>query len=123
MSYISNGWNYWDFSGCVLFLIGILLRTAAVSSVTIGNNCTFEYDDSNETSYSRTCLDLVIASRIFLASDFMVWTIRFLHIFLIFHRLGPKLIMLKKMLIDLFFFMGIILIFVLSHGVISYVSN
>ena len=67
--------------------------------------------------------DLLVTSRILLALDLAIWYIRFLHITLIFNRLGPKLIMLKKMFYDLMFFVVIIVIFVLNYGVLAQVFS
>lgn len=102
---MSNGWNYFDLSGCILFVIGISLKF-------LWHN----YGDKENPE------DVILIScRFILALDLVVWYIRLLHITLIFNRLGPKLIMLRKMLNDLLFFVVIIVVFVLNYGVITHV--
>ena len=49
--------------------------------------------------------------------DLAIWYFRLLHISICFRSLGPKLVMIKKMLKDLFFFILIITIFVFAYGI------
>ena len=71
-SYISDFWNFLDLLTILLFIAGIVLQVL---------NC----DD---------CFD---ASRIVLAINLMTFFFRILHIFSIHKELGPKLVMIGRM--------------------------
>ncbi|CAF4117301.1 unnamed protein product [Rotaria sp. Silwood2] len=80
----------------LLFYIGLILR--------------FTNTDSDE-SFS--------AAKIVLAYDLEIWFIRSLGFLGIAQKMGPKLVMIRKMTIDLFFFTYIILIAIIAYGVAS----
>ena len=71
-SYISDTWNIVDMITIVLFIIGMVLRFIPSSS-------TFE------------------AARVFLALNFVSFFLRLLHIFSVHKELGPKLVMIGRM--------------------------
>lgn len=77
LHYFENNWNYLDISGCLVFSIGISLRFLAMST--------------GET--------LFVASRIVLCMDLCIWYVRLLHVSVVFKSLGPKLVMIQKMVI------------------------
>lgn len=54
--------------------------------------------------------------------DLIIWYIRLLHFTLVFKTLGPKLLMIRKMLKDLVFFVTIIAIFICSYGITAQAS-
>uniref|UniRef100_H2ZBZ0 TRPM SLOG domain-containing protein n=1 Tax=Ciona savignyi TaxID=51511 RepID=H2ZBZ0_CIOSA len=58
-------------------------------------------------------------SRTFLAVSFMVYCWRILNIFVVYKALGPKLIMVGKMIKDMLFFLFILIVFLVSYGVAS----
>ncbi|XP_077993758.1 transient receptor potential cation channel subfamily M member 2-like isoform X2 [Glandiceps talaboti] len=57
------------------------------------------------------------AGRYILAVDILFFYIRIMHIFSINRTIGPKLIMIGKMMVDLFFFVGIICVIMIGYGV------
>ncbi|WAR05104.1 TMP2L-like protein [Mya arenaria] len=79
----------------MLFIIGITLRFLPYES-------TFE------------------AARVVLALNFVTYFLRLLHIFSVHKKLGPKLVMIGKMLKDLIYFLLILMVFVLSYAIASH---
>ena len=75
-SYISDTWNIVDMITIVLFIIGMVLRFIPSAS-------TFE------------------AARVFLALNFVSFFLRLLHIFSVHKELGPKLVMIGRMVSSL----------------------
>ncbi|KAM5180438.1 transient receptor potential cation channel subfamily M member 2-like [Mantella aurantiaca] len=61
--------------------------------------------------------DTVYLGRVFLSLDFMVFCIRLMHIFSVSKVLGPKIIILSRMVKDLFFFLFLLAIWIVSYGV------
>jgi transient receptor potential cation channel subfamily M protein 2 len=55
--------------------------------------------------------------RLILSLDLIMWYIRILHFLLVFKAIGPKLVMIEKMMTDLVFFVSIISVFVSSFGI------
>ncbi len=94
--YLANQWNYLDISGCLVFIIGMSLRLIA---------------------FARHAEGVFIAARLVLCIDLCIWYMRLLHLSIVFKSLGPKLVMIQKMIQDLMFFMSIIAIFVCAFGV------
>ncbi|UJR18510.1 hypothetical protein I4U23_005417 [Adineta vaga] len=78
-----------------LFYIGLILRFVLKDAETFG------------------------AARIVLAYDLELWFIRSTLFITIFPRLGPKLVMIRKMTNDLLFFAVIIVVVILGYGVTS----
>ncbi|KAM9780448.1 transient receptor potential cation channel subfamily M member 4-like [Neosynchiropus ocellatus] len=52
-----------------------------------------------------------------MAVDYMVFTLRLIHIFAVHKQLGPKIIIVGKMMKDIFFFMFILAVWLLAYGV------
>jgi len=71
-SYITDTWNIVDMITIVLFIIGMVLRFLPYEN-------TFE------------------AGRVFLALNFVSFFLRLLHIFSVHKELGPKLVMIGRM--------------------------
>ncbi|XP_033624226.1 transient receptor potential cation channel subfamily M member-like 2 isoform X2 [Asterias rubens] len=90
--WITDYWNMVDLATLLLFAVGIALRF-------------FE----NFVDYAR----------IILALDLAVFYIRILQIFSVSKKLGPKLIMIAKMMVDLAFFIAILSVFLVAYGVAS----
>ncbi|PIK55607.1 putative transient receptor potential cation channel subfamily M member 2 isoform X7 [Apostichopus japonicus] len=59
------------------------------------------------------------AARIVLALDLMVFYMRLLQSFSVSKNLGPKLIMIARMMVDLLFFVCILAVFLIGYGVAS----
>ncbi|XP_052253944.1 transient receptor potential cation channel subfamily M member-like 2 isoform X2 [Dreissena polymorpha] len=94
-SYITDTWNIVDIITIGLFIIGIILRFLPYKN-------TFE------------------AARVFLALNFISFFLRLLHIFSVHKRLGPKLVMIGKMVQDLMYFLVILMVFVVSYAIASH---
>ncbi|OXB74122.1 UNVERIFIED_CONTAM: hypothetical protein H355_004459 [Colinus virginianus] len=57
------------------------------------------------------------AGRTILAIDFMVFTLRLIHIFAIHRQLGPKIIIVERMMKDVFFFLFFLSVWLIAYGV------
>ncbi|XP_021120083.1 transient receptor potential cation channel subfamily M member 5 isoform X3 [Heterocephalus glaber] len=57
------------------------------------------------------------AGRTVLAMDFMVFTLRLIHIFAIHKQLGPKIIIVERMMKDVFFFLFFLSVWLVAYGV------
>ncbi|KAF3704475.1 Transient receptor potential cation channel subfamily M member 4 [Channa argus] len=88
--YIQDVWNKCDLTAISLFIIGAVCRM-------------FEW------SYEF--------GRHLLCADYMVFTLRLIHIFAIHKQLGPKIIMLGKMMKDVFFFLFFLGVWLVAYGV------
>ncbi|MGH0130904.1 UNVERIFIED_CONTAM: hypothetical protein FKN15_059625 [Acipenser sinensis] len=55
--------------------------------------------------------------RIILALDFNIWCLRLMAIFTVNKNLGPKIIIVKRMMKDIFFFLFLLAVWVLAYGV------
>uniref|UniRef100_A0A8C5GVY5 Transient receptor potential cation channel subfamily M member 4-like n=1 Tax=Gouania willdenowi TaxID=441366 RepID=A0A8C5GVY5_GOUWI len=88
--YIQDVWNKCDITAIILFLIGLICRM-------------FKW------SYGF--------GRDILCVDYMVFTLRLIHIFAIHKQLGPKIIIVGKMMKDVFFFLFFLGVWLLAYGV------
>ncbi|XP_069857103.1 transient receptor potential cation channel subfamily M member 4 isoform X1 [Dipodomys merriami] len=88
--YLSDAWNQCDLLALTCFLLGVGCR------LTPGL-----YD------LGRTVLCL----------DFMVFTLRLLHIFTVNKQLGPKIVIVSKMMKDVFFFLFFLGVWLVAYGV------
>ncbi|XP_028823395.1 transient receptor potential cation channel subfamily M member 4-like isoform X2 [Denticeps clupeoides] len=88
--YAQDLWIKWDLIAICLFLIGLCCRMF-------------------QTSYE--------AGRTFLCVDYMVFTLRLIHIFAIHKQLGPKIIIVGKMIKDVFFFLFFLAVWLMAYGV------
>ncbi|XP_040321745.1 transient receptor potential cation channel subfamily M member 5 [Herpailurus yagouaroundi] len=88
--YVEDHWNKCDMVAIFLFVIGVTCRM--LPSV-------FE------------------AGRAVLAVDFMVFTLRLIHIFAIHKQLGPKIIIVERMMKDVFFFLFFLSVWLVAYGV------
>uniref|UniRef100_A0A1I8GTE3 Ion_trans domain-containing protein n=1 Tax=Macrostomum lignano TaxID=282301 RepID=A0A1I8GTE3_9PLAT len=112
-TYISDSWNKLDCTAVGLFVLGLVLRLISLLS------------ESPETvllsghAYDVILTDgLFVAARICYAFSLFAFCIRLMYIFSFHIALGPKLIMIGKMVInDLVPFMVILLVFILGYGV------
>ncbi|XP_030630919.1 transient receptor potential cation channel subfamily M member 4-like [Chanos chanos] len=55
--------------------------------------------------------------RAFLCLDYMVFTLRLIHIFAIHKQLGPKIIIVGKMMKDVFFFLFFLAVWIMAYGI------
>ncbi|XP_076853992.1 transient receptor potential cation channel subfamily M member 5 isoform X2 [Brachyhypopomus gauderio] len=88
--YVEDNWNKCDMVAISLFVIGVSCRMA-------------------ESTYE--------AGRTVLALDFMVFTLRLIHIFAIHKQLGPKIIIVERMMKDVFFFLFFLSVWLIAYGV------
>uniref|UniRef100_A0A3P8XJQ0 Transient receptor potential cation channel, subfamily M, member 4a n=1 Tax=Esox lucius TaxID=8010 RepID=A0A3P8XJQ0_ESOLU len=92
--YIQDMWNKCDITALSLFALGMCCRH-------------FEW------SYEF--------GRSVMAVDFMVFTLRLIHIFAIHKQLGPKIIIVEKMVKDIFFFLFFLAVWIVAYGVANQV--
>uniref|UniRef100_A0A665TJS9 Transient receptor potential cation channel, subfamily M, member 5 n=1 Tax=Echeneis naucrates TaxID=173247 RepID=A0A665TJS9_ECHNA len=88
--YVEDNWNKCDMVAILLFVVGVSCRMV---------NHTYE------------------AGRTVLAIDFMVFTLRLIHIFAIHKQLGPKIIIVERMMKDVFFFLFFLSVWLIAYGV------
>ncbi|XP_013913599.1 PREDICTED: transient receptor potential cation channel subfamily M member 5 isoform X1 [Thamnophis sirtalis] len=88
--YVEDNWNKCDMLAISLFIIGITCRM-----------------------FKSTFHD----GRTVLAIDFMVFTLRLIHIFAIHKQLGPKIIIVERMMKDVFFFLFFLSVWLIAYGV------
>ncbi|XP_060758309.1 transient receptor potential cation channel subfamily M member 4a [Neoarius graeffei] len=88
--YIQDNWNKCDLTAIILFILGLVCRM---------------YDWSYEFGRSVLCV------------DYMVFTLRLIHIFAVHKHLGPKIIIVGKMVKDVFFFLFFLGVWLLAYGV------
>ncbi|KAM4717799.1 transient receptor potential cation channel subfamily M member 4a isoform 2-T2 [Anableps anableps] len=88
--YIQDHWNKCDLTAILLFLLALVCRMFPWS-FNVG--------------------------RAVMAIDYMVFTLRLIHIFAIHKQLGPKIIILGKMVKDVFFFLFFLGVWLMAYGV------
>ncbi|KAK5850774.1 hypothetical protein PBY51_001621 [Eleginops maclovinus] len=88
--YIQDMWNKCDLVAITLFIIGVIFRMFKMS-----------YE----------------LGRDILCVDYMVFTLRLIHIFAIHKQLGPKIIIVGKMMKDIFFFLFFLMVWLMAYGV------
>ncbi|KAF3843040.1 hypothetical protein F7725_001889 [Dissostichus mawsoni] len=88
--YINDLWNILDVLSILFFIIGLAFRLTT---------------------------ELFYAGKILLCIDFVVFCLRLMAIFTISRTLGPKIIIVRRMMRDLFFFMFLLSIWVVAYGV------
>ncbi|KAF3832961.1 hypothetical protein F7725_026626 [Dissostichus mawsoni] len=88
--YVEDNWNKSDMVAISLFVVGVSCRMA-------------------KNTYE--------AGRTVLAIDFMVFTLRLIHIFAIYKQLGPKIIIVERMIKDVFFFLFFLSVWMIAYGV------
>ncbi|XP_025081227.1 transient receptor potential cation channel subfamily M member 2-like isoform X2 [Pomacea canaliculata] len=93
-TYFSDSWNLLDVITISLFVVGMVLRF-------IPDNACFE------------------ASRVFLSINLISFFFRILHIFSVNKELGPKLVMIGRMVRDLLWFVVILLVFIGAYSIAS----
>uniref|UniRef100_A0A8C3IL65 Transient receptor potential cation channel subfamily M member 8 n=1 Tax=Chrysemys picta bellii TaxID=8478 RepID=A0A8C3IL65_CHRPI len=91
--YFSDLWNIMDTLGIFYFITGIIFRLRS----------------SNENSW--------YSGRVIFCLDYIIFTLRLIHIFTVSRNLGPKIIMLQRMMIDVFFFLFLFGVWMVAFGV------
>ncbi|XP_006868464.1 PREDICTED: transient receptor potential cation channel subfamily M member 4 [Chrysochloris asiatica] len=88
--YLADTWNQCDLVALTCFLLGVGCRLT-----------------SGLYDVGRTVLCL----------DFMIFTLRLLHIFTVNKQLGPKIVIVNKMMKDVFFFLFFLGVWLVAYGV------
>uniref|UniRef100_A0A8C4L125 Transient receptor potential cation channel subfamily M member 2 n=1 Tax=Equus asinus asinus TaxID=83772 RepID=A0A8C4L125_EQUAS len=88
--YFSDFWNKLDIAAILLFIAGLTCRLIPA---------------------------LLYSGRVILSLDFIMFCLRLMHIFTISKTLGPKIIIMKRMMKDVFFFLFLLAVWVVSFGV------
>ncbi|XP_070831670.1 transient receptor potential cation channel subfamily M member 2 isoform X2 [Chaetodon trifascialis] len=88
--YINEMWNMLDVLSIILFIIGLAFRLTT---------------------------ELFYAGKVLFCIDFVVFCLRLMAIFTISRTLGPKIIIVRRMMMDMFFFMFLLSIWVVAYGV------
>ncbi|XP_053352590.1 transient receptor potential cation channel subfamily M member 2 [Clarias gariepinus] len=90
--YIKDLWNILDMLSISLFIVGLACRLQSSSTV-------------------------FYVGKVFLCIDFIVFSLRLMAIFTISKTLGPKIIIVRRMMMDMFFFLFLLSIWVVAYGV------
>uniref|UniRef100_A0A5F9D9N8 Transient receptor potential cation channel subfamily M member 8 n=1 Tax=Oryctolagus cuniculus TaxID=9986 RepID=A0A5F9D9N8_RABIT len=93
VNYFTDLWNVMDTLGLFYFIAGIVFRL----------------HPSNKSS--------LYSGRVIFCLDYIIFTLRLIHIFTVSRNLGPKIIMLQRMLIDVFFFLFLFAVWMVAFGV------
>ncbi|XP_077011624.1 transient receptor potential cation channel subfamily M member 8 isoform X4 [Tamandua tetradactyla] len=93
VNYFTDLWNVMDTLGLFYFIAGIVFRLHS----------------SNKSS--------LYSGRVIFCLDYIIFTLRLIHIFTVSRNLGPKIIMLQRMLIDVFFFLFLFAVWMVAFGV------
>ncbi|XP_008565916.1 PREDICTED: transient receptor potential cation channel subfamily M member 2 [Galeopterus variegatus] len=88
--YFSDFWNKLDVAAIVLFIAGLTCRLIPAT---------------------------LYPGRVILSLDFIMFCLRLMHIFTVSKTLGPKIIIVKRMMKDVFFFLFLLAVWVVSFGV------
>ncbi|XP_072860517.2 transient receptor potential cation channel subfamily M member 4 [Pogona vitticeps] len=88
--YFQDTWNQLDITALLLFMIGLVCRL---------------FPHSYESGRTILCL------------DFMVFTLRLIHIFAVNKQLGPKMIIVGRMMKDVFLFLFFLGVWLVAYGV------
>ncbi|CAN2389133.1 Transient receptor potential cation channel [Pristimantis euphronides] len=92
VKYFTDLWNIMDILAILYFMAGIVFRVS----------------DNPSSLYT---------GRVIFCLDYIIFTVRLIHIFTVSRNLGPKIIMLQRMLIDVFFFLFLFAVWVIAFGV------
>ena len=93
-SYLRDNWNYLDITGCLVFSIGMIVR---FFSFFLKDESLFIIARYLLLSYFIIIDFRKYFLRLVLCVDLWIWYVRILHVSLIIKSLGPKLVMIRKM--------------------------
>ncbi|BHF64679.1 Transient receptor putative cation channel sub M member 2 [Sparganum proliferum] len=112
-TYISDGWNKLDCAGLILYIVGFTLRLMVLSKFGSEPNMSKQME-----AYIILTDDITVPSRICMAFSLFVFYIRLMYTFSFHIALGPKLIMIGKMVTnDLIPFMIILTVIMVGYAV------
>ncbi|ELV10344.1 Transient receptor potential cation channel subfamily M member 2 [Tupaia chinensis] len=89
-TYFGDFWNKLDVAAILLFIAGLTCRLIPAT---------------------------LYPGRVILSLDFIMFCLRLMHIFTVSKTLGPKIIIVKRMMKDVFFFLFLLAVWVVSFGV------
>ncbi|KAF6029210.1 hypothetical protein EB796_012489 [Bugula neritina] len=92
-NWLRETWNKVDLLSYIVFILAVVLRLVLCET-------NFEW------------------ARLFFCFSLIVFIIRFSQIFFVVENLGPKIIMIKNMIVDLMFFLVILALMILTFGVV-----
>ncbi|XP_041118797.1 transient receptor potential cation channel subfamily M member 2 [Polyodon spathula] len=90
VNYFSDPWNQFDVVSICFFIAGLACRLTTTA---------------------------FYEGRIILALDFNIWCLRLMAIFTVNKNLGPKIIIVRRMMKDIFFFLFLLAVWVVAYGV------
>ncbi|KAK3543297.1 hypothetical protein QTP70_014040 [Hemibagrus guttatus] len=90
--YMKDAWNILDMLSILLFITGLACRLQTSSTV-------------------------FYVGKVILCIDFIIFSLRLMAIFTISKTLGPKIIIVRRMMMDMFFFLFLLSIWVVAYGV------
>uniref|UniRef100_H3B2C4 Transient receptor potential cation channel subfamily M member 8 n=1 Tax=Latimeria chalumnae TaxID=7897 RepID=H3B2C4_LATCH len=92
-NYLDDFWNMMDVMALVWFMVALLYRLIP------------------STMYTP------YVGKVFFCIDYIIFTLRLIHIFTANRYIGPKIIMVQKMMIDVFFFLFLFAVWMIAYGV------
>ncbi|KAK2499215.1 hypothetical protein MC885_003976 [Smutsia gigantea] len=125
--YVEDNWNKCDMMAIFLFVGGITCRSEGLKA--LQEQCQAGCEQGRLQNGARgpqsPCFpapgpmlpSVFEAGRAVLALDFMVFTLRLIHIFAIHKQLGPKIIVVERMMKDVFFFLFFLSVWLVAYGV------
>lgn len=114
-SWWSDLYNNFDFLGYILFMAGIVLKIMTYFKVKAeGGHDIIEPEHHCPLVFDNNYL---YASHILYCLSFITLTIRIMDFYSNSRRLGPKVLMVTSMFMDMIQFLAIMVIFVLSYGI------
>uniref|UniRef100_A0A4X2L3R0 Transient receptor potential cation channel subfamily M member 5 n=1 Tax=Vombatus ursinus TaxID=29139 RepID=A0A4X2L3R0_VOMUR len=127
--YVEDNWNKCDMVAIFLFIVGVTCRWVFGATCPLGpfpggsasGHLLVLRASSSFSLIPRGLLRMLSstfeAGRTVLAMDFMVFTLRLIHIFAIHKQLGPKIIIVERMMKDVFFFLFFLTVWLVAYGV------
>ncbi|XP_063693719.1 transient receptor potential cation channel subfamily M member-like 2 isoform X10 [Bolinopsis microptera] len=100
--YLQDLFNILDVLGIFCFLGGFIVKA---------------FGDITFTVPTSGPLELQNAHHLLMILSFLMYSVRLIQLFRINSNMGPKIIMIGKMMIDLFFFIFLMIIFLIGYGV------
>ncbi|XP_058160944.1 transient receptor potential cation channel subfamily M member 5 isoform X1 [Dasypus novemcinctus] len=120
--YVEDNWNKCDLVAIFLFVVGVTCR-----SVGAGPGGSPGWVPSGpggprgaaapSCALRRMLPSAFEAGRTILALDFMVFALRLIHIFAVHKQLGPKIVIVERMMKDVFFFLFFLGVWLVAYGV------
>ena len=123
--WISDTWNWVDSAGITFFLVGYFLRFAVKEELdqcdpyVVYHNCKHNSTACLIECDSAEVNTVFYYSHVIYCCSFICYSIRLLHVFQMSKNLGPKLVMIRKMIADICYLMAVLAVFMLWYGVVS----